>query len=50
MSQQTGYGNVTDAAANAAIGMDYSERLVFLEAPEDYTRRQDLWNEVKAAQ
>ena len=23
MSQQTGYGNVTDAAANAAIGMDY---------------------------
>lgn len=48
ISEKTGYGNVVDGAANDTIGMNYSDKLVFLQAPEDYAKRQDLWNEVKA--
>lgn len=42
------YGNVRDAAANAALGLTYTDRLTFLDAPEDFARRVKLWNEVKA--
>ena len=29
---------------------DYGDKLTFLETPENFTRRIQLWNEVKAAQ
>jgi putative spermidine/putrescine transport system substrate-binding protein/spermidine/putrescine transport system substrate-binding protein len=45
VSQTHGYGNTVDAAS----GLDYGDRLTYLEAPEDFTRRTELWNEVKAA-
>lgn len=48
ISQKTNYGNTTDQAANEKLGFDYANRLVFLRAPEDQTRRIALWNEVKA--
>ena len=34
--------------ANEKIGLNYADRLVFLQAPEDQGKRIDLWNEVKA--
>ncbi|CAN7761760.1 extracellular solute-binding protein [Rhizobium leguminosarum bv. viciae] len=48
ISEKTGYGNTTDAAANENIGLTYSEKLVFLQAPEDFARRIEVWNEIKA--
>ncbi|WP_119271094.1 ABC transporter substrate-binding protein [Taklimakanibacter deserti] len=42
------YGNSVDQAANEAIGLDYADRLTFLDAPEDFAKRVNLWNEVKA--
>ncbi|MFL5332093.1 MAG: extracellular solute-binding protein [Geminicoccaceae bacterium] len=44
-----GYGNTTDVAANEAIGMTYGDKLIFLQAPEDFQKRTTIWNEVKAA-
>jgi spermidine/putrescine-binding protein len=44
-----GYGNTTDVAANQAIGMTYGDKLIFLQAPEDFQKRTTIWNEVKAA-
>jgi putative spermidine/putrescine transport system substrate-binding protein/spermidine/putrescine transport system substrate-binding protein len=49
ISQTHGYGNTTDGTTNDAAGLDYSDRLVWLQAPEDFERRTNLWNEVKAA-
>jgi spermidine/putrescine-binding protein len=46
VSKTHGYGNTTDAAV---AGLDYGDRLVYLEAPEDFQKRTELWNEVKAA-
>lgn len=43
------YGNTTDPAANEAAGMTYADKLVFLQAPEDFQKRTTIWNEVKAA-
>lgn len=48
LSRRYRYGNVSDAEANRAVGLDYADRLVFLDAPEDFTRRANLWNKVKA--
>lgn len=48
ISEKTGYGNTTNAEANAAIGLTYADKLVFLQAPESFSRRIDLWNEIKA--
>lgn len=48
ISEKTGYGNTTNADANTRIGLTYSDKLVFLQAPEDFARRIALWNEVKA--
>ena len=48
ISEKTGYGNTTDADANAAIGLTYADKLVFLQAPESFSKRIDLWNEIKA--
>ncbi|MFO1057538.1 MAG: extracellular solute-binding protein [Dongiaceae bacterium] len=50
LTEKEGYGNTTDAAANQAGGMTYGAKLTFLETPEDFNRRVQLWNEVKAAQ
>ena len=49
LSQAHQYGNVMDADANAAIGLTYAERLTFLQSPESFRRRANLWNEVKAS-
>jgi putative spermidine/putrescine transport system substrate-binding protein/spermidine/putrescine transport system substrate-binding protein len=48
ISEKTGYGNTTNADANAKIGLTYSDKLVFLQAPEDFARRIEVWNEIKA--
>lgn len=48
LSRRYRYGNVNDTGANRAVGLDYADRLVFLDAPEDFTRRANLWNKVKA--
>ncbi|WP_284276465.1 ABC transporter substrate-binding protein [Mesorhizobium huakuii] len=48
ISEKTGYGNTTNGDANEKIGLTYSDRLVFLQAPEDFGRRIELWNEIKA--
>jgi putative spermidine/putrescine transport system substrate-binding protein len=45
MSERYGYGNTT----SEAVDMEYAGRLAWLKAPEDYTMRTNLWNEVKAA-
>jgi putative spermidine/putrescine transport system substrate-binding protein/spermidine/putrescine transport system substrate-binding protein len=43
------YGNTTNADANTAAGLTYADKLVFLQAPEDFQKRTRIWNEVKAA-
>ncbi|NWE41438.1 ABC transporter substrate-binding protein [Pseudomonas yamanorum] len=48
ISEKTGYGNSTNEDANIKIGLTYSDKLVFLQAPEDFGRRIELWNEIKA--
>ena len=48
ISEKTGYGNTTDSGANEKIGLNYADKLVFLQAPEDQGKRINLWNEVKA--
>lgn len=48
ISVKTGYGNTTNEEANAKIGLTYSDKLVFLQAPEDFGKRIELWNEIKA--
>ncbi len=40
------YGNTTGESP----GMDYSERLSWLQPPEDFNKRVNLWTEVKASQ
>lgn len=48
ISTKTGYGNTTNQAVNIDAGLTYAEKLVFLQAPEDFGRRIELWNEIKA--
>lgn len=43
MSERYGYGNTTNPS-----DFDYAGRLAWLTAPEDFTMRTNLWNEVKA--
>ena len=47
LSDEYHYGNSVDQAANLRSGYTYADRLTFLEAPESFTRRAALWNEVK---
>ena len=49
ISGRVGYGNTTDQAANDALHLTYSDRLIYLQAPEDFEKRVKIWNEVKAA-
>jgi spermidine/putrescine-binding protein len=43
------YGNTTDASINMAQGFTYADKLVWLLAPENFEKRVQVWNEVKAA-
>jgi spermidine/putrescine-binding protein len=45
MTKKFNYGNTTSAVA----GMDYAKGLSWLQPPEDFNKRINLWNEVKAA-
>jgi putative spermidine/putrescine transport system substrate-binding protein/spermidine/putrescine transport system substrate-binding protein len=44
-----GYGNTTDTKANDTAGLTYADKLTYLSAPEDFQKRTELWNAVKAA-
>ncbi len=46
LSARTGFGNTVAPSANAGA----NDKLIYLEAVEDPTKRSDLWNEIKAAQ
>lgn len=46
MTDLKGYGNTTDESP----GLDYADKLVWLRPVEDFDRRVQVWNEVKAAQ
>ncbi len=46
MTDLKGYGNTTDESP----GLDYSDKLVWLRPVENFDRRVQVWNEVKAAQ
>lgn len=45
MTEKFNYGNTT----NTVTGMDYAKSLSWLQPPEDFNKRVNLWNEVKAA-
>lgn len=46
MTELKGYGNTTDESP----GLDYADKLIWLRPVEDFDRRVQVWNEVKAAQ
>ena len=46
MTELNGYGNTTDESPE----LDYADKLVWLRPAEDFDRRVQVWNEVKAAQ
>ncbi|MFO1037863.1 MAG: extracellular solute-binding protein [Geminicoccaceae bacterium] len=43
------FGNTTDVAYNETIGLTYADKLSWLQPPENFQKRTELWNEVKAA-
>jgi putative spermidine/putrescine transport system substrate-binding protein/spermidine/putrescine transport system substrate-binding protein len=49
LSERFNYGNATDEATNEAIGMTYGDQLAWLLTPEDFEKRVQVWNEVKAS-
>jgi putative spermidine/putrescine transport system substrate-binding protein/spermidine/putrescine transport system substrate-binding protein len=49
ITAKAGYANTTDVEANNKAGFDYADKLTILEAPENFQKRTELWNEVKAA-
>jgi spermidine/putrescine-binding protein len=49
LSTRFNYGNTTDEATNEEIGMTYGDQLSWLLTPEDFERRVQVWNEVKAS-
>ncbi|MBY5377391.1 ABC transporter substrate-binding protein [Rhizobium leguminosarum] len=48
ISSKTGYGNTTNQSVNVEAGLTYADKLVFLQAPEDFAKRIEVWNEIKA--
>lgn len=48
-SQKYSVASAMNEQANQAIGMTYADKLIWMRAPEDYARRVQLWNEVKAS-
>ncbi len=49
LSDRFNYGNTTDEATNEEIGMTYGDQLSWLLTPEDFEKRVQVWNEVKAS-
>jgi spermidine/putrescine-binding protein len=49
LSTKGHYGNTTNAEANKAIGMTYGDKLAWLLTPENFAKRVEIWNEVKAS-
>ena len=49
LSEKWSYGNTTDVGANEALGMTYGDRLSWLLTPENFDKRIQVWNEVKAS-
>jgi spermidine/putrescine-binding protein len=49
LTEKYSYGNAVDEKANQNTGFTYGDKLTFLETPEDFNRRVEIWNEVKAA-
>jgi putative spermidine/putrescine transport system substrate-binding protein/spermidine/putrescine transport system substrate-binding protein len=49
LSTRFSYGNTTDAATNESIGMTYGDKLSWLLTPENFEKRVQIWNEVKAS-
>ncbi len=49
LTEKSGYGNTTNVAVNDAAGMTYGDKLVWLRPAENYERRVQVWNEVKAS-
>jgi len=45
LTELKGYGNTTSTSE----GLDYADRLIWLAPVEDFDRRVEVWNEVKAA-
>ncbi|MCP4304550.1 MAG: hypothetical protein GY788_06690, partial [bacterium] len=45
LTDKNAYGNTT----NPTVGMEYADRLSWLQPPEDFNKRIELWNEVKAS-
>ncbi len=48
-SEKYSVASVVNEEANSAIGMTYADKLIWMQAPEDYARRVQVWNEVKAS-
>lgn len=49
LSVKWSYGNTTDEATNEEIGMTYGDKLSWLLTPENFDKRVQIWNEVKAS-
>jgi putative spermidine/putrescine transport system substrate-binding protein/spermidine/putrescine transport system substrate-binding protein len=44
VSEKYGYGNTTSESE----GLDYADKLTWLRPAEDFAKRTEIWNEVKA--
>lgn len=49
LSTKWAYGNTTNAAMNEEINMTYGDQLAWLLTPENFEKRIQIWNEVKAS-
>ena len=49
LSDAKSYGNTTNEEANVRNGFTYADKLTFLLTPENFDKRVQVWNEVKAA-
>ncbi|MFN8592568.1 MAG: extracellular solute-binding protein [Thermomicrobiales bacterium] len=49
LSSKFNYGNTTNETANDEIGMTYGDQLAWLLTPENFDKRVQIWNEVKAS-
>ena len=49
LTEKSGFGNTTNVAVNEAVGMTYGDPLIWLLPAENYEKRVQVWNEVKAA-
>lgn len=48
-SDKYGVASVVNNASNESIGMTYADKLMWMQAPENYGKRVEIWNEVKAS-